>query len=102
MKVQNPISHWGNFTVPTLKEILEHCVALDRLGIAQDEEMMRSIERDISLREKENKPRPQYQSKPKRIRQIINQNRSRTNKIAKKTAQHEGEQPQEYLLQETV
>ncbi len=52
MKVQ-PTLHWNNFTVPELKEILEHCTALERLGIAQDEEMMRSIERDITLRENE-------------------------------------------------
>jgi len=47
-----PISHWNNFTVQELKEILEHCAALERLGIAQDEKMMTSIERDITLREK--------------------------------------------------
>ena len=40
MTVQEPIPHWNNFTVPELKEILEHCRALERLGIAQDEEMM--------------------------------------------------------------
>ena len=51
-KCWEPISHWNNFTVPELKEILEHCVALERLGIAQDEKMMASIERDIALREK--------------------------------------------------
>ena len=52
MIVREPIPHWNNFTVPELKEILEHCEALERLGIAQDEEMMLSIERDIVLREK--------------------------------------------------
>jgi hypothetical protein len=52
MKIQEPIPHWNNFTVPELKEILEHCKALERLGIAQDEEMMVSINRDIALREK--------------------------------------------------
>jgi hypothetical protein len=52
MKIQ-PTLHWNNFTLPELKQILEHCTALERLGIAQDEEMMCSIERDITLREKE-------------------------------------------------
>ncbi len=52
MKIHEPISHWNNFTVPELKEILEHCKALDKLGIAQDEEMMASINRDIALRRK--------------------------------------------------
>ena len=52
MIVQEPIPHWNNFAVPELKEILEHCRALERLGIAQDEEMMVSIERDITIREK--------------------------------------------------
>jgi len=50
-----PISHWNNFTVQELKEILEHCLALERLGIAKDEKMMTSIERDIALREKKAK-----------------------------------------------
>ncbi len=52
MRIQQPIPHWNNFTVPELKEILEHCKALDRLGIAQDEEMIASIKRDITMREK--------------------------------------------------
>ena len=52
MKIQQPIAHWNNFSVPELKEILQHCRALERLGIAQDEEMMTSIERDITIREK--------------------------------------------------
>lgn len=52
MIVQEPISHWNNFTVQELKQILEHCKALERLGIAQDEEMIASIERDIKIREK--------------------------------------------------
>ena len=56
-KCWEPISHWNNFTVPELQEILEHCVALERLGIAQDEKMMSSIERDIVLREKKTKRR---------------------------------------------
>ena len=56
-KFWGPISHWNNFTVPELKEILEHCVALKRLGIAQDEKMMASIMRDITLRDKKVKRR---------------------------------------------
>jgi hypothetical protein len=52
MKIREPLTHWGNFTIPELKEILEHSAALERLGIAQDEKMMRDIERDITLREK--------------------------------------------------
>lgn len=54
-KFWEPISHWNNFTLPELKEILGHCVALDRLGIAQDEKMMASITRDITLRETKGK-----------------------------------------------
>ena len=65
-KCLEPISHWNNFTVPELKEILEHCVALERLGIAQDEKMMASIERDIALREKKVKKRSEdYRSENK-------------------------------------
>ena len=52
MRIQKPIPHWNNFTIPELKEILEHCTELERLGIAQDEEMMISIKRDITLRER--------------------------------------------------
>jgi len=51
-KFWEPLSHWNNFTLPELKEIFEHCAALERLGIAQDEKMMASIERDIALRQK--------------------------------------------------
>lgn len=52
MKIHEPLTHWNNFTLPELKQILEHCVALEALGIAQDEEMILDIERDITLREK--------------------------------------------------
>jgi len=52
MKIREPIPHWNNFSVPELKQILQHCRALERLGIAQDEEMIRDIERDVTLREK--------------------------------------------------
>jgi len=55
MKIQEPLPHWNNFTISELKQILEHCVALETLGIAQDEEMMRDIERDLTLREKKSK-----------------------------------------------
>jgi hypothetical protein len=66
MKIQ-PNLHWNNFTVPELKAILEHCTALERLGIAQDEAMMRSIERDITLREKETILAP-YTMQPETIK----------------------------------
>lgn len=52
MRIQEPLTHWNNFTVPELKEILKHCRALENLGIAQDEKMMQDIARDITLREK--------------------------------------------------
>ncbi len=55
MRIRESIAHWNNFTVPELKQILVHCRALERLGIAQDEEMIISIERDIAIREKPNK-----------------------------------------------
>jgi len=55
MKIREPLPHWNNFTICELKQILEHCVALETLGIAQDEEMMRDIERDLTLREKKSK-----------------------------------------------
>jgi hypothetical protein len=55
MKIREQLPHWGNFTIPELKEILEHCVALERLGITEDKEMMRDIERDITLREERSK-----------------------------------------------
>ena len=64
-KLWGPVSYWNNFTLPELEEILEHCVALERLGIAQDEKMMASIERDITLREKKVKRRQEgLKSKP--------------------------------------
>ncbi|MGA2680663.1 MAG: hypothetical protein ABSF44_02565 [Candidatus Bathyarchaeia archaeon] len=67
MKVQQTL-HWNNFTVPELKDILEHCEALERLGIAQDEEMMCSIERDVAIREKKTDLSP-YQLKASKIKQ---------------------------------
>jgi hypothetical protein len=72
MRIQQPLSHWNNFTVPELKEILEHCRALERLGIAQDEEMMFSIERDIKLREKKISRQP-FEQKLKEIKQAKRQ-----------------------------
>jgi len=56
-KFWEPLCCWNNFTLPELKEIFEHCVSLERLGIAQDEKMLASIERDIALREKKVKRR---------------------------------------------
>ena len=55
MKIREPLTHWDNFTIPELKEILEHCEALERIGIAQDEEIVHEIERDITLREQRKK-----------------------------------------------
>ena len=69
MKVQ-PTLHWNNFTVPELKDILKHCVALERLGIAQDEEMICSIERDIAIREKNIRP-TSFELKSTKISQQI-------------------------------
>ena len=83
MKIREPLTHWGNFTVPELKKILEHCVALETLGIGQDEEMMHDIERDITLRE--NKSR----------------NYKFPAKIIKKPTQHSKQEPQ-YLLEQTA
>ena len=91
MKIQQPIPHWNNFTVPKLKEILLHCRALERLGIAQDEQMMASIQRDITLRERIiTQP---FEPKRTKIKQTEKQNLAKiTNK----------EQPQEFLLEQTA
>ncbi len=88
--------HWNNFTVPELKDILEHYCALERLGIAQDEEMMVSIERDITLREKKlSTPRHMpFESKLTRIKQ------QRVKQIRRKTSREQ--QSQEYLLAQSV
>ena len=103
IKFWEPLSHWNNFTVPELKEILEHCVALERLGIAQNEEMIVSIERDIALREKKISGRyVHYETKPTKIKQQIVQYHSKTNKIMRKTAQHTKQEPQGYLLEQSV
>jgi hypothetical protein len=103
MKAQGPIPHWNNFTVPELREILKHCTALERLGIAQDEGMMVSIERDIALREKKISRRYiHYESKPTKIRQLIVQNHSKANKIIRKATQNTNQQPQDYLLEQNV
>jgi len=103
MKFQGPIPHWNNFTVPELRDILKHCVALERLGIAQDEEMMTSIERDIALREKKISGRyVHYESKPKKLKQQIVQNHIKINKNIRKTTQHTKQQPQDYLLEQNV
>ncbi len=95
MIVQEPIPHWNNFTVSELKEILEQCRALERLGIAQDEEMMTSIERDITLREKKisahNAP---FEPKHTKIKQQTEkQNHIKINKR---------QQSQEYLLEQNI
>lgn len=91
MRIQQPLSHWNNFTVPELKEILVHCKALENLGIAQDKEMMVSIERDITIREKiRNRP---YESKVSTIETTEKQKRTKATKI---------KQPQGFLLEQTV
>ena len=102
MKILEPLPHWNNFTVPELKEILEHCVALERLGIRQDDEMLLSIERDIVLREKkisghymQNKPDPTKMKLP------MLQNRIKTNS-SKRSSQNRKQQPEEYLLEQKV
>ena len=82
MRFQEPSPHWNNFTVSDLKDILKHCAALEKLGIAQDEEMIVSIERDIALREKKSR---RYKSA--KINQIL-QNQLKTDKIARKTTHH--------------
>ena len=98
MKIQ-PMLHWNNFTVPELKEILEHCAALEALGIAQDEEMMCSIKRDITLRTgKPIGPGISFESLPTNTKRQTAQNQSNTNKIIKKT----GKQPQEILLEQNA
>jgi hypothetical protein len=97
MKIQEPIPHWNNFTVPELKEILEHCRALERLGIAQDEGMLVSIERDITLREKKLRARPyaSFELKPIRtIHHTVKQIHSKTNKQER--------QSEDYLLAQNV
>jgi hypothetical protein len=55
---------WNNFTLPELKEILQHTQALEDLGIAQDQQMMTSIENDIALLEKKNKRQKETNRKP--------------------------------------
>jgi len=103
MRFREPLPHWNNFTVPELKDILEHCVALERLGIAQDEEMMVSIERDITLREKKtNRHHVHHESKPARMKPQIVQNQNKANRIMSKTTPHAKRQPQEYLLEQTA
>ena len=93
MRIQQPIPHWNNFTVPELKEILQHCRALERLGIAQDEEMMFSIERDITLREKTIMHVAPFEPKLTKIKQAEKQKLVKINKK---------EQPREFLLEQTA
>jgi hypothetical protein len=93
MKVHEPLSHWNNFTVPELKEILGHCVALERLGIAQDEKMMISIERDIDLRAKEISWRH-----VQRVQNIV----GKKPEIERMVTQNTKQQPKEVLLEQTI
>jgi hypothetical protein len=92
MRIQQPISHWNNFAIPELKEILEHCRALERLGIAQDEEMMGSIERDITLREK-NTNQTIFETKLTKTKHIEKQKLAKINNK---------EHPQNILLEQTA
>ena len=92
MRIHEPLSHWNNFALPELREILEHCVALEKLGIAQDNEMMVSIERDIALRGKEESRRYVHHILKPTKQQIV-QNQSN---------QRPKQQPQEYLLEQTA
>jgi hypothetical protein len=55
VKIRESLTQWDNFAIPELKEILEHCEALESIGIAQDEEIVHEIERDITLREQRKK-----------------------------------------------
>jgi len=90
MRIHEPLPHWNNFTIPELKEILEHCAALEKLGIAQDDEMMVSIERDIALREKIVIGRHIHHiSKSTRTKQQTVENHSKP-------------KPQAYLLEQTA
>ena len=95
MIIQEPIPHWNNFTIPELAEILEHCRALERLGIAQDEEMMSSIERDIIIRAKKiSALYSSFELKHAKIKlQTEKQNHTKTNKR---------QQPRDYLLEQNV
>jgi hypothetical protein len=95
MIVREPIPHWNNFSVSELKEILEHCRALERLGIAQDEDMMVSIERDITIREKKiSAQHVPFGPKHTKIEQQVEKQ-----KHIKINKRH---QPQELLLEQSV
>ena len=99
MKAIEQLPHWNNFSVQELKDILGHCVALERLGIAQDEEMMTSIERDIVLRdEKLDEHNNGYESTPTKTKQQIIQG----NKIIRKTTLHKKARPLNHLLEKVV
>jgi hypothetical protein len=103
MKVQEPIPHWNNFTVSDLRDILKHCVALEKLGIAQDEEMLDSIERDIALREKrEIECHAKNESKLSKIKKRTVQNNSRTNGTARRTMGHPKKQPKNKLQEQNI
>ena len=96
MKIREPIPHWNNFTVPELKKILQHCRALERLGIAQDEEMIASIERDIILRGKKT-------SIPRRVPFASTPTKTKPQTPRQIDAQTSKKQPQEdYLLASNV
>jgi hypothetical protein len=95
MKIHEPIPHWTHFTVPELKQILKHCSALENLGIAQDNEMTRDIERDITMREKKaiNARNAPFEPKYTKIKQA---EKRHPIKIS------QSQQPQEYLLEQNI
>ena len=102
MIVQEPIPHWNNFTVPELKDILEHCSALERLGITQDEEMMISIKRDISLRKKKlGELKTTFEPKSTKLEMKV-QDDNKPKKIARKMAPQTNREPPGYLLEQTI
>jgi hypothetical protein len=97
MKIQEPITHWNNFTVPQLKQILEHCKALDKLGIAQDEEMTTSIKRDITLRNRLMTRRVPFEWKITKIKLQADKKSRKSNKIVPKIPRHAKQVPLIYL-----
>jgi len=98
MKIREPIPHWNNFTIPDLKAILKHCEALERLGIAQDGEMMNSVKRDITLRERKMSLQHEH-PQLKTIKTI--QIRSINHQVDKKKSLDTKQHPQELLLEQT-
>ena len=102
MRLQEPLPHWINFTIPQLEEVLQHCAALEKLGIAQDSEMIASIERDVALRAKEvSRGYAQHVLGSANRKRKSVQNQNKLNKTIGKT-QPKKQQPQSYLLEQTA